>query len=153
MDGSNLQTIEENICIINTTNNNYITVSSINDNGYTVTLNGEPFVDAVDSPVATVLLNNCLWYTMTKKINFGSYTDENGKIHSIVSYNGTEIYKYDINTSTKTVYDCSFGYGVSQFYGLIDNYMLLGVVNKERLIELWLVNTADTNEHYLIYEK
>lgn len=153
MDGGNLKTIEENICVINTANNNYITISSINNNGYKVTLNGETFVDAVDSPVDTVLLDGCLWYTMTNKVNFGSFTDENGQLRSIVSDNGTEIFKYDITASTKTVYNCSFGYGVSKFYGLIDNYMLLGILNKEKYIELWLVNSADTNEHYRIYEK
>ena len=90
---------------------------------------------------------------MTNKVNFGSFTDENGQLRSIVSDNGTEIFKYDITASTKTVYNCSFGYGVSKFYGLIDNYMLLGILNKEKYIELWLVNSADTNEHYRIYEK
>ena len=58
-----------------------------------------------------------------------------------------------MTTSAKTVYDCSFGYGVSKFYGLIDNYMLLGVLNEERYIELYLVNSDSTDEHYIIYEK
>lgn len=153
LDGSSLKTIEENVCIVNVTDNYNIKISSVSDNGYKVTLNGEEFVDAVDSPVATVLLDDCLWYTVTEKMNFGSYTDENGKTHSVVSYNGTEIYRYDLNTSEKNAYDCSFGYGVADFYGLIDNYMLLGVADKDGYIELWLVNTDNTEEHYLIYEK
>ena len=153
LDGSNLETIDENVCIINTQDGNYVTISSINNNGYNITVNGKLLDDAVDSPVDTTILNNSLWYTKTNKVNFGTYTDANGKSHSITSDNGTELFQYDLTTSAKTVYDCSFGYGVSKFYGLIDNYMLLGVLNEERYIELYLVNSDSTDEHYIIYEK
>lgn len=153
LDGSNLETLDENVCIINTQDGNYVTISSINNNGYNITVNGKLLDDAVDSPVDTTILNNSLWYTKTNKVDFGTYTDANGKSHSITSDNGTELFQYDLTTLAKTVYDCSFGYGVSKFYGLIDNYMLLGVLNEERYIELYLVNSDSTDEHYIIYEK
>ncbi len=125
----------------------------MDDDGFALVKNGTPFEHAIDSPVDTVMIDSTMWYAVREKVNLGTYTDEDGNIRSVTSENGTSLYSYDFATGEVTEYDCSFGCGVSKFYGLIDSYMLVGVLNEERYIEIWLVNTENTDEHYKIYEK
>lgn len=151
-DGSDVEILDEFICMAYTDVENLYTISVNDENGYAVYQNGETLPDRVFSPVNTVLMDGALWYTLPDERTLGTYIDKNGKELDIKTYNGTSFYRYDLSTGERMEYDCPFSYGISEFCGTIGKYMLIKGVTEERGFSWWIFNPDDPNEAYRLYE-
>lgn len=150
--GSDVQTLDEYICMVYADGDDLFKISAKDENGYAVTRSGVMLPDRVYSPVSTVLADSSLWYTIPNKQNLSTSADKDGKKHNVITYNGTALYQWDMSTEERTEYDCSFACGISDFYGMIGPYMIVSAADPDKLIRLWMVNSEDTSEYYRLYE-
>jgi len=152
MDGSNVETMQERICVTCADGDNLYKISAKNENGYAVYRNDEILPDRVDSPVSTVLMDGALWYTVPDEQILGTYIDKNGRKQTIKTYNGTSFYRYDLSTGERTEYDCPFAYGVKEFCASVGKYMIIKACAEDMLICFWIFNSEDPGEAYRLYE-